>query len=400
MATIQVVLRNKPNSRLLYPIAVRMTKDRKTSFIYIGQYIEKKQWDERNSKVRKSHLDAMSINQLILSKLSEANKRLLYAESESKHQSVKFVKTSIVRSERFDFFSAVEIQVNRIKERGQFHQADVVVQRMSRFKTFAKADKLHFNEITADFLKRFEAYLKNDIKLAHRTVVNYMISIRTIYNIAIGEKWAEHNLYPFGRGGYTIKILESQKIGLNIEEVQLLENIKDISPAQRHALNVWLISFYFAGIRIGDLLQLKWTDFIDNRLRYRMGKNQKLVSLKTPRKVEHLLDIYKKDRNSNFVFKELSMVDFNDPRKLRTRIKTVTRNFNRRLSIIAEKVGVEKKLSMHIARHTFGNISGSKIPIQMLQKLYRHSSVTTTIMYQSNFMRDDVDDALDSVVNF
>lgn len=400
MATIQAVLRNKPNSRLLYPIAIRMTKDRKTSFIYIGQYIKKKQWDERNGNVRKSHPDAMSINQLILSKLSEANKRLLDAESESKYQSVKTVKTSIVRQERFDFFSAVQIQIDRIKERGQFHQADVVQQRMNRFKAFAKADKLHFNEITVDLLKRFEAYLKNDIKLAHRTVVNYMISIRTIYNIAIGEKWAEHNFYPFGRGGYTIKILESQKIGLNIEEVQLLENIKDISPAQRHALDVWLISFYFAGIRIGDLLQLKWSDFIDDRLRYRMGKNQKLVSLKIPRKVEHLLDIYREGRNSNFVFKELSMVNFNDPRELRTRIKTATRNFNRRLIIIAEKVGIEKKLSMHIARHSFGNISGNKIPIQMLQKLYRHSSVTTTIMYQANFMQDDMDDALESVVNF
>ncbi|MFC4689893.1 phage integrase SAM-like domain-containing protein [Dokdonia genika] len=400
MATIQAVLRNKVNSRLLYPIAVRMTKDRKTSYIYIGQYIDKRQWDERNGLVRKSHPDAMFINQLILSKLTEANKRLLSAESESKYQSVKTIKTNIVRNERFDFFSAVEMQIERIKERGQFHQADVVKQRMNRFKAFAKSDKLHFNEITVDLLKRFEAFLKNDIKLAHRTIVNYMISIRTIYNIAIGEKWAEHNFYPFGKGGYTIKILESQKIGLSIEEVQLLESVEDISPAQRHALNVWLVSFYFAGIRVGDLLQLKWSDFKDNRLRYRMGKNQKLVSLKIPQKVEPILHLYKRDSKNDFVFEELSMVNPEDPRHLRTRIKTVTRNFNRRLSLIADKLEIEKKLSMHIARHTFGNISGSKIPIQMLQKLYRHSSVTTTIMYQSNFMQDDVDDALDSVVNF
>jgi len=55
---------------------------------------------------------------------------------------------------------------------------------------------------------------------------------------------------------------------------------------------------------------------------------------------------------------------------------------------------------MHIARHSFGNISGDKIPIQMLQKLYRHSSVTTTIRYQTNFMHKDADDALDKVINF
>ena len=78
----------------------------------------------------------------------------------------------------------------------------------------------------------------------------------------------------------------------------------------------------------------------------------------------------------------------------------ITRTCNRHLKKIVEHLGISKSLSMHIARHSFGNISGSKIHIQMLQKLYRHLSVTTTIMYQSNFMQDDVDNALDNVVNF
>lgn len=129
-------------------------------------------------------------------------------------------------------------------------------------------------------------------------------------------------------------------------------------------------------------------------------KKQKFISLKILRKIEYLLDTYKEDRNWDVVFKELRMVNFNDPRQLRTRIQTATRNFNRRLSIVAEKVGIEKKLSMHIARHSFGNISGSKIPIQMLQKLCRYTSVTTTIILQSNFLQDDVENALDSVLIF
>ena len=35
-----------------------------------------------------------------------------------------------------------------------------------------------------------------------------------------------------------------------------------------------------------------------------------------------------------------------------------------------------------------------------VQKLYRHSSVTTTMLYQANFMRKDADEALDMVINF
>ncbi|UJH90946.1 hypothetical protein LZ575_20010 [Antarcticibacterium sp. 1MA-6-2] len=36
----------------------------------------------------------------------------------------------------------------------------------------------------------------------------------------------------------------------------------------------------------------------------------------------------------------------------------------------------------------------------MLQKLYRHSDLKTTLNYQANFIHRDADDALDSVINF
>ncbi|KKN24958.1 hypothetical protein LCGC14_0889780, partial [marine sediment metagenome] len=103
---------------------------------------------------------------------------------------------------------------------------------------------------------------------------------------------------------------------------------------------------------------------------------------------------------NDVVFPYLKGTDLKDEKRVATRIKTITRNLNRRLQIVAEKLGIEKKLSMHIARHSFGNISGDKIPIQMLQKLYRHSSITTTVSYQSNFMHKETDDALEKVINF
>ena len=80
--------------------------------------------------------------------------------------------------------------------------------------------------------------------------------------------------------------------------------------------------------------------------------------------------------------------------------KTATKKFNKYLSRVADKAKIDKKLTMHIARHSFGNIAGDAIPLQMLQKLYRHTSITTTINYQANFMHQDTDDALDKVINF
>ena len=82
--------------------------------------------------------------------------------------------------------------------------------------------------------------------------------------------------------------------------------------------------------------------------------------------------------------------------KLRNAIKVL----NKFLKRIAEECEIAKNLSNHIARHTFGNIAGDKIHPLMLQKLYRHSDLKTTLNYQANFIYKDADDALDSVINF
>jgi integrase len=400
MASVKVVIRTKQNSQNLFPIAIRITKDRKTSFLYIGQYIKKNQWDNTRGQVNKSHPDALNINQLILKKLSKVNRGLLDAETNSEYISSRNVKSSLVSRKSKDFFEIAKVYLKNIEERKKFHQLDIETKRIEVFKEFIKKDKLLCGEINIELLIKFDNFLLSKRNLSKRTVVNYMITIRTVFNLAITNSSADVKLYPFGKGKYQIKFPETKKIGLNMAEITALENVEGLTSAQEYALSAWLLSFYFAGIRVSDVLQLKWKDFMDNRLYYRMDKNSKLVSLKVPDKVLKILNKLERNDDSVYLFRELEGVDFNDKRFLRTRIKTATRNFNRRLELVAEKAGIDKKMSMHIARHSFGNISGDKIPIQMLQKLYRHSSVTTTIQYQTNFLQKDTDEALDRVINF
>ncbi|WP_304141161.1 Arm DNA-binding domain-containing protein, partial [Mesoflavibacter zeaxanthinifaciens] len=48
----KIVLRKKPNSKGLYPLAVRITKNRRSTYQYIGHYIDIEDWDEKNIRVR------------------------------------------------------------------------------------------------------------------------------------------------------------------------------------------------------------------------------------------------------------------------------------------------------------------------------------------------------------
>jgi integrase len=401
MATVRVVLRRKKNKAGRFPIAIRITKDRKSSFLNTGQYIDEKFWDEKNRNVRKSHPNSKLLNNFIVSKVAEANDKVLKSEMKSEYESVAEIRNKIVEKKGFDFFIVADMHLQNLKNRNRHHQYDTEFGRIKKLKEFLGKDVLPFNRLNVALLKKFETHLLHNKMLSPRTVVNYLILIRTIYNLAISESIVDRGLYPFGKGKMTIRIPESQKIGFTADEIQKLENAQEITEAQQKAIHIWLISFYFAGIRVGDVLQLKWADFNDGRLLYRMNKNSKLVSLKVPEKATEIFKNYKDESESNgLVFPQLKDIDLNNTEEISKRTQSITRNLNRRLKIAAKQLGIKKNISMHIARHSFGNISGDKIPIQMLQKLYRHSSVTTTIRYQANFIHKDADDALESVINF
>lgn len=137
----------------------------------------------------------------------------------------------------------------------------------------------------------------------------------------------------------------------------------------------------------------------DDRLYYIMGKNDKTVSLKIPAKALSIINEYKETaQKDGFIFPELKKADTSNANDVYKKTKTAVRKFNRILKELAELAEIDKPLTNHIARYTFGSMSGDKISIQTLQKLYRHTNISTTIGYQSNFMNKTADDALELVV--
>lgn len=80
MSSISPFLVKRPNSKKSHPITIRIIKDRKPSYIYLGQANKFSQWDSKNRRVKNSLPGYLEINQLIISKLSKANKSLLNAE--------------------------------------------------------------------------------------------------------------------------------------------------------------------------------------------------------------------------------------------------------------------------------------------------------------------------------
>ena len=91
--------------------------------------------------------------------------------------------------------------------------------------------------------------------------MNVFVLIRLLFNRAIKDKAVSTELYPFGTGKFKIKFPETIKIGLTEKEIRAFEKIEDLSNIERHSLNVWVYSFYFAGMRISDVYLLDGRKF-------------------------------------------------------------------------------------------------------------------------------------------
>ena len=82
MVTTNLVLYHRPNKDGKNPLAIRITKSRKSSYVFLGQVIDRKDWDEVNKKVRRSHPNSNRLNAFLVKKLAEVNKTYLSKEIE------------------------------------------------------------------------------------------------------------------------------------------------------------------------------------------------------------------------------------------------------------------------------------------------------------------------------
>lgn len=443
MASIKIVLRkNMMKKDGTIPLALRISENYKTNYKWLGQYVLEKDWDKNASKIKRTHPNAKKLNNFLLKKITEANDIYFDAKDnittkqakqklsgaggsksffdlasdriKSKYESGTF---SVAKSELSILYNLKEFLNLQISEEKELVIKGIKERRKTRISKGRKGEhsfidsvndfknnkSLKFQDINESFLNRYKDFCAVYLGQKSRTITNQLIFIRTLFNNAIKNGVVDTKYYPFGGDRQKIRIGYGHKIGLSSDEIETIEVLKlEANTSIWHSKNVWLIAFYFAGLRISDAVQLRWSDFKDNRLLYTMDKNDKPVSLKVPEKAIKILNNYKnqKGENKGYVFPFLKDTAPSNKEEIFKKTRNATKLFNKYLKRIATMCNIDKNLSNHIARHSFGNIAGDRIHPLMLQKLYRHSDLKTTLNYQANFIHKDADEALDSVVNF
>ena len=290
MASTKIVLRKKQNKDGTYPLALRITKDRKSSFVHLGHHIQETFWDEEKSRVKKSHPNSVRLNNLLSKKLAEAEDNLIDLEVQKNDVSSAVIKRKIQVPKNELFFARAEHHLENLQKQKKYNRYSADKGKISVFRQFLNNADIPFQSINAQLLINYKVHLKSK-GLATNTIITYLSIIQNIFNQAISDGLVDKKYFPFDNDKIALKPPRSLKVGLSSDEVKLIETLElPKNSYTNHARNIWLISFYFAGMRVSDVLRLKWADFQNDRLYYTMGKNAKSGSLKLPEKVSKILE--------------------------------------------------------------------------------------------------------------
>jgi integrase/recombinase XerD len=394
--TVKVLLKkNKLNSEGEYPVYLRITKDRISRFQAIGINVKELYWDEKERKVKRGHPNSVRVNHMIAQRVAEIQAKALDWELNHKSIRNKNLRKELTTVSQASFTEYFDAYIQRLLAGRKMGTHDKALAVYSKLHAYTKSDNILFQDIDLEFLKRYDNYLSDVLGNRVNTIHSNLKMLRKLFNDAVREELIAYQTNPFIR--YKLTTEKSDKQYLTEEEVAAIDEL-DLSsrPRLNDTKQMFIFACYAGGIRVSDLLQLKWKDFNGTHLSFTQQKTKEQISVKLPGLALEILRYYKKITGPdlpNYIFPFLR----NDilEEGVFDAISSQTAYLNKNLKEIASLAGIDKNLSMHVSRHTWATRALRKgISIDKVSKLMGHGSIKTTQVY-AKIVNTELDKAMD-----
>lgn len=429
MATFRFELNGRPTKNKTYVVYLRVTVGGKRKLI--KTMVELARPSDFNAKckgenwVRGGVRDAKVLNAQLADILAKAKETYKELDKEGEVTTVALAKEMNTEAVSPSFMAFARERAQMIYDNGgwrNWRKYCGLINKLDAFRKKRRMADITVADVTVELLTRFDNFLhkweneREPGKLLHPNTIEVQFNIlRTLVHRAIEVGIMEASKDPFlvfkYKGVKTIKekLDDSEMeriINLELEECSLIW----------HCKNYFLFSYYCAGIRAADLIQLRWGNVTGSgRLHYQMGKNHKERDLLLVEQAVEILHHYHREdaKATDYIFPLLSndaeyagYVTQADKDRMRPELRhkmyqdISSKNalINKYLKKIAEKAEIKKPLSMHISRHSFAHIAQeSGAESSAIKNILGHSNLATTERYMGSFDTSKTDETLRNV---
>lgn len=178
-----------------------------------------------------------------------------------------------------------------IARRGKEKTRQVYEMTLRKMGGYCDVGRLRFADISVGWLRDFEQWLGETCSVNTRGI--HLRNIRAVMNAAIDEGVVPADLYPFRR--FKIKKEETMKRSLSVGDLRRLRDYP-CEGWQRKYVDVFMLSFYLAGINLVDLMGLPPLG-ADGVIRYRRSKTGVLCQLSVPPEARAIIERYRGERH-------------------------------------------------------------------------------------------------------
>ena len=267
----------------------------------------------------------------------------------------------------------------------------------------AQLSNMRFDELNSTCLYRFESYLNNRGNCANSIATKFSI-LKAVYNKALKDGVFVCRENPFASYKPTYRCVSTRKRAIRKEDVMALMETplpETNSPYTELARDLFLFSYFSAGINFKDIALLRCCDVVSGRIHYRRRKTGKEMNCRLMPQAQSIIDKYMAagKYGEDYIFPILDRAVHKTEIQIANRLHKVLAHINRELKNWGTHLGLPTKLTTYVARHTFATVlKRSGVNIAIISESLGHSDLSTTQIYLDSFENAQIDEAMKNLV--
>lgn len=370
--------KSRVNKKGLSPVMMRVTLDGQRLNLLTRVDIEETNWDKDRQRIKGNSDLVKAYNNRLLQLKAMVWDYYNNCSHLQKTPQPDEIKNLILGKEEtaHTLLGVIDYQINNLKARTNH---DIAPSTVKKYQTMRRKvvdflaqemnkQDIRLHEVSYQLIFELDTFMRVKQKLHNNGVAKNIQQLKRVIRIAILNEWLDKD--PFAK--YQCKIIEPKRVHLTTEELQRLEALPLPNERLDKVRDVFVFSCY-TGLAYADVAKL-------NKLHIQQINSQNWI----------ILDRTKTKNQSTIplVPRAKEILSKWEP-KLKDRLDAAllpvisSQNINRYLKEIAQLAHINKRLSFHAARHTFGTTVtlNQGVDITTVSAMLGHKMLKTTQIY-------------------
>lgn len=355
-------------------IYVRITIQESRAEISLKRTVATAKWDAASGRVKGNTAEAKEINQYLEAAVVTLHQRYRELSLKNRRVTVEALKRAF-QGESVTEHTVLVVFTQHIEQLSKRVAIDYALGTVKRYESCKvhleryfesrKIKDMYFEELNPAFIQDFEIYLKTQRECQHNTVHKYLSILKKVVRLAVANEWTTYNAFNH----FKLSFEETTPVHLTIEELRKIEKKKLPIVRLQQVRDIFLFSCY-TGLAYADAAKLGRGNILTDA-----KGNQRILVARTKTKTQceiPLLPI------------PLAILERYRSKVSGSLLPVVSnQKMNAYLKEIADLSGISKRLTTHVARHTFATTVTltNGVPLETVSRLLGHKNILQTQHY-------------------